>query len=605
MSLLKFRYLLWLFCFQLAIHIAVAQTYYVDASGGNDSLNGTSEITAWKTLAKINSTAFKNGDSILLKCGEVWGGYLHPLGSGSSGKPIVISSYGSGNMPQINTAGSYPTAVLLWNQQYWEIENLEITNLHPTNSTSNKYGVYIISQDYGVTRHIILRNLKIHDVNGNPGSKTCGGIFFEVMGGTTAWYDSLIVEGCDIYDLSPVGVANTSSLASRTLLSNTNWFPSTNIYIRNNTIRKTVRNGLIIRVAHRPIIEHNVFQECGKDSSGNAMFVFNCDSAIIQYNEAFLTRYNSGDDDAGGFDGDYRCKKTIIQYNYSHHNEYGGIVVVSDGGGTDTFNDSTIVRYNVLKDNLNHCLRVSGNVTNTTMYNNTIYSSTAAGAVVAIWHKSWGGYCDNTKYYNNIFELQKYGSSFQLNGSTNNFFDYNLFHGVRTAGEPTDLHKMTSDPKFAAPESLTNGWEAALGLRLQSNSPAIDSGFTLQNHSDKDYSGGVVPSGIQVDRGAFEYQPPSSAGNEVPYPSFPQLFNAYPNPFNPETKICFAVNRYEFVELTVSDVLGRSITTLVSERMEPGLHTITFDGSGLPSGNYFYRLKAGEYIETKRLLLVK
>jgi hypothetical protein len=600
-----FKYVLFFSLSLACTPILSAHTYFINVSSGNDSFDGMTEMTAWKTLAKVNGTTFVAGDSILLKCGETWSEYLHPAGSGVIGNPIVISSYGTGNKPQINTGGSYPTAVLLLNQEYWVIENLDVTNLHPTNNTSSRYGVYIISNNYGVVRHIILRNLVVHDVNGNPGSKTCGGIFFEVMGGTTAWFDSVIVEGCDVYDVSPVGIASTSSLASRTLTTNSNWYPSTNIYIRNNMIRRTVRNGMIIRVAKRPVIEHNVFQECAKDSSGNAMFVFNCDSALIQYNEAFLTRFNAGDEDAGGFDGDYRCKSTIIQYNYTHHNEYGGIVVVSDGSGTDTFNDGAIIRYNVLKDNSNHCIRVSGNVTNTTFYNNTIYSSTAAGAVVAVWHKSWGGYCDNTKYYNNIFELQKYGSSFQLNSSTNNLFDYNLFHGVRAAGEPADLHKMTADPKFAAPDSVSNGWTTAAGLRLQSTSPAIDSGTTLSGHVAEDYLGTAIPTGSQVDRGAFEFPGTSGFNEDRYYPGTPKLFGAYPNPFNPTVVIPFYLDHQEYVSLIVHDILGRTVSTLIAERLGPGFHQVTFDGHGLPSGIYFYTLDIGRFSETKQIVLVK
>jgi hypothetical protein len=369
-----------------------------------------------------------------------------------------------------------------------------------------RYGVYVTGNNSGAFSHIILRNLTIHDINANPSVKTCGGIYFEIpTGGTTpAWFDSLLIEGCDIFDVSPVGIANNSMWSTRTLTTNTNWYPSKNIIVRNNTIRRTVRNGAIIRVSKGALVENNVFQECAKDSSGNALFIFNCDSTTIQYNEAFNTRYNAGDEDAAGFDADYRCKNTIIQYNYSHDNEYGGVVVVSDGNGATTFNDGTIVRYNVFKNNLNHIIRTSGNVTNTTFYNNTIYSSSSIPSVKVIWHKSWGGYSDTTSYYNNIFEIFTSGSSYSLGSSTNNTFNYNLFHGVHPSSEPADPNKLTSDPKFLDPSYVGNGWISAGGYRLQSSSPAINSGMTISGSPNQDYYGNPIPVGVAVDRGAFE-----------------------------------------------------------------------------------------------------
>ncbi|HEY5124236.1 MAG TPA: YCF48-related protein [Ignavibacteria bacterium] len=88
------------------------------------------------------------------------------------------------------------------------------------------------------------------------------------------------------------------------------------------------------------------------------------------------------------------------------------------------------------------------------------------------------------------------------------------------------------------------------------------------------------------------------------------LHQNYPNPFNPTTKI-----RFEFplskgglkgvVSLKVYDILGKEIQTLVNEQLQPGTYEVTFDCSNLPSGVYFYQLKAGEYTETKKMLMIK
>lgn len=87
------------------------------------------------------------------------------------------------------------------------------------------------------------------------------------------------------------------------------------------------------------------------------------------------------------------------------------------------------------------------------------------------------------------------------------------------------------------------------------------------------------------------------------------LSQNYPNPFNPSTKIRFAVpasvgTRYG-VSLQVFDVLGKEVATLVNEELRAGNYETTFDGHGLASGVYFYRLQAGGFVQTKKLVLQK
>jgi cytochrome c peroxidase len=78
-----------------------------------------------------------------------------------------------------------------------------------------------------------------------------------------------------------------------------------------------------------------------------------------------------------------------------------------------------------------------------------------------------------------------------------------------------------------------------------------------------------------------------------------------PNPFNPSTRIRFVVPGSGFVSLKVFDVLGREVSTLVNENLEAGSYERTFDGTGLASGVYFYKLQSGELTSTKKLLLMR
>ena len=83
------------------------------------------------------------------------------------------------------------------------------------------------------------------------------------------------------------------------------------------------------------------------------------------------------------------------------------------------------------------------------------------------------------------------------------------------------------------------------------------------------------------------------------------LSQNYPNPFNPATTIKFDIRTPAFTKLSVFDVLGREIQTLVNEELKIGSYSLVFDGSEYNSGVYFYRLASGDFVETKRMLLIK
>lgn len=83
------------------------------------------------------------------------------------------------------------------------------------------------------------------------------------------------------------------------------------------------------------------------------------------------------------------------------------------------------------------------------------------------------------------------------------------------------------------------------------------------------------------------------------------LYQNYPNPFNPTTQIKYSVAESDLVALKVFDVLGREIATFVNEQQQPGSYEIKFDATNLSSGIYFYQLKAGGFIDTKKMTLIK
>ena len=83
------------------------------------------------------------------------------------------------------------------------------------------------------------------------------------------------------------------------------------------------------------------------------------------------------------------------------------------------------------------------------------------------------------------------------------------------------------------------------------------------------------------------------------------LSQKYPNPFNPRTMIEYSIPRTSFVTLKVYDILGKEIATLVNEEKTIGNYEVEFDGKNLPSGVYFYKFKVGDFIEIRKMVLLR
>jgi hypothetical protein len=92
-------------------------------------------------------------------------------------------------------------------------------------------------------------------------------------------------------------------------------------------------------------------------------------------------------------------------------------------------------------------------------------------------------------------------------------------------------------------------------------------------------------------------------------PSNFKLLQNYPNPFNPSTKIRFSISEFGFTKMTIYDVLGNEVVTLVNEVKPAGEYEVDFNTSTInhhpSSGVYFYQLKAGSFVQTKKMILIK
>lgn len=83
------------------------------------------------------------------------------------------------------------------------------------------------------------------------------------------------------------------------------------------------------------------------------------------------------------------------------------------------------------------------------------------------------------------------------------------------------------------------------------------------------------------------------------------LYSNYPNPFNPSTKIRYAISQTAFTSIKVYSIVGEEVATLINELKTPGIYEINFDGTELTSGTYFYKLESGNFSQTKKMIILK
>jgi hypothetical protein len=124
----------WLAMGLLCSMLVFATTYYVDPTGGNDSNNGTSTGTAWRTLGKVNGFAFAPGDVVLFKKGGTWSGQLLISRAGTASAVITFPSFGTGNKPLINANGAVRDAIFIQNTaSHIIVDGFAVTNFDGSN----------------------------------------------------------------------------------------------------------------------------------------------------------------------------------------------------------------------------------------------------------------------------------------------------------------------------------------------------------------------------------------------------------------------------------------------------------------------------------------
>lgn len=196
------------------------------------------------------------------------------------------------------------------------------------------------------------------------------------------------------------------------------------------------------------------------------------------------------------------------------------------------------------------------------------------------------------------------------------FTDWDALYDTVRVGE--NLMLLTAYRDISGPENLEyyplGQWHDGVDLRIIIESDAWFQAFTIDTTQ---YDNGIyLMFFCRTGDGESEFKPVFIPGlliytfidnitNEPALPINNSLSQNYPNPFNSQTVIGFELKEPSHAKLEIFDITGAKIVTLVAQEMAPGKHGVFWDADGYSSGIYYYRLVAGEYHQTEKMLLIK
>lgn len=328
---------LFLLCALAAGTSASAQTnHYLDCGAGNDAADSLTPQTAWRTVAKADSYTYQPGDSLLLRRGSRCEGMLWPKGSGTERASIHLGAYGQGALPVI-VGGAESAGLRLSDQQYWEIENLEVVGGSP-------YGIHI-GGSAAVMRHFRIFNVVVHDVAGTPLSKDSGLVVIAPDDKARSRIDDVILDGVTAYETSEwAGIV----VSGAGFDSADGQGRGEHIEIRNSMVHDVAGDGILLARVSHGVLEHNVAWYTGmqeKETIGtpNAIWEWMCRDCRVEYNEGYFT--DSPGVDGGVFDIDYGDENNTLQHNFGHDSQ-GYCISVFGADGTSGNSIHSEIRQN-------------------------------------------------------------------------------------------------------------------------------------------------------------------------------------------------------------------------------------------------------------------
>ena len=475
---------LWL---ALVVSPVVATDYYIESQADFDNLK---------------QATFSAGDNIFFQKGKRFKGMFAPKGKGEKGAPIRIGSIGKGDRPRIDVQGKEQAGIFLQNPSFWEVDGLEITNTNGSDEDQGQlFGIRVLAtvdkgrkhkwdkmdrrekrrrreESEGVFEHVYITNCYIHDINGKVAGKRRGGIHVHMAGLKKSIFHDLRITNNRVENVGGVGIGNDSQAAE--IIFHENSYETknlwTDVYVADNFIDRTGRNGIIARASKDAIYECNIVANSSRYDTGHSIFCFATDGIKIQYNEAY-GNVGEGNKDRGGFDGDYSCVNTFIQYNYSHDNLwFCGIMKRS--------NRHVVIRYNLsVNDHKGiYFYGFNSNVESEDIhiYNNTHFISKKYQACVF----PNGRTPINSLFENNVFYFEGGGTWGKEKTGPGVKFHNNKYVGITP--HPSDSSPVEGRLRFRSPGKTPQdidlrSMKELLGYRLRKKSAGIEAGKKIKD----------------------------------------------------------------------------------------------------------------------------
>ncbi|MEN8250870.1 MAG: T9SS type A sorting domain-containing protein [Bacteroidota bacterium] len=588
-------------------------TYFIDATNGDDAAAGTSKTTAWKGFMNLDRLALAPGDSVLLMRGEYWDESLILHGSGEAGNEIIIAPYGTEpERPIINVEGKAHAAIRLLDVSYYRFLDLELSNYHPQFREFGKFAIEAGTwQDSSVTS-LHFNKLFINKVRGAAVRHGNGGFISdgELSAGIRLATD---IRGSDPTDKQIYTASITNCLIQDVEQHSMHLGGIDGITVTNNRVERGGYTNMLTRRLYNGIIANNYFIEGGyymsmADNAG--VGYYGGDNILFEHNVVYKT-WNKASGQSLNMDG---CDNWIVQYNF-FKDSGSGCFVINHGA------EGNIFRYNISEGFNDQWFRNLGGV-NTTIYNNTayIYATNTSNKGFFVSNSRTVSKDPkpsvNTQVYNNIFirevsdSIETANLIYEDPATVSSKFSNNVFYGNFSDLIEEDSNAFFMDPLFVNPGSGTVGSTFdADGYKLQDTSPYIRSGLVIPDNGGIDFWGNELFDAYPPSLGAHQ-SPIVTAIEENKLPTA-RLKQNYPNPFNTITNIEYYVpekGREQKVVLNILDMQGRVVKTLVNEHQSAGHHTVqwnSIDGRGNANtlGIYFYKLRVGDFVETKKMIL--
>jgi hypothetical protein len=316
---------------------AASHSFFIDCSlpgAGDGSLTHP-----WNSLSSADAHPFAPGDILALKRGTLCTGAFAPQGSGTADRMIRLTAYGVGPRPKIVAPPTARQAFLLFNQQYWQVDSLDL-------SGASKYGVFVTG-DKGTLHRLYLKNLYVHDVYGGAFKNKDNGLVVVGPSNVNVFFDDVLIDGVD--------AAHTNQWAG--ILVGGGSFPykdgaplNTNVRIRNSTVHDVYGDGIVLFRDQQSSIADSAAWETGMQptqdvGTPNAIWTWTCTDCTVADNEAYVT--DSPGVDGGAYDIDWNDQHNIVENNYAHDTQ--GYCIAVFGAGYVT--SDSLVRGNLCIDN--------------------------------------------------------------------------------------------------------------------------------------------------------------------------------------------------------------------------------------------------------------